>query len=58
MTKNFDDDLDPNAETIIYDVAGDAVEVDDSVEFPERWDDLTEIKLACHLKILLTSQVN
>lgn len=35
-------DLDPNAETIIYDVAGDAVELDDSVEIPERWEDLTE----------------
>ena len=38
----MDNDLDPNAETIIYDVAGDAVELDDSVEFPERWEDLTE----------------
>lgn len=36
------DDLNPNDETIIYDVAGDAVEVDDSIEFPERWEDLTE----------------
>lgn len=36
------DDMNPNDETIIYDVAGDAVEVDDSVEFPERWEDLTE----------------
>lgn len=38
----MDNDLDPNAETIIYDVAGDAVELDDSVEIPERWEDLTE----------------
>jgi len=37
-----DNDLDPNAETIIYDVAGDAIELDDSVEIPERWEDLTE----------------
>jgi GTP-binding protein len=37
-----DNELDPNAETIIYDVAGDALEVDDSVEIPERWEDLTE----------------
>ena len=36
------DDMNPNDETIIYDVAGDAVEVDDSIEFPERWEDLTE----------------
>ncbi|CAB4332178.1 unannotated protein [freshwater metagenome] len=35
-------DLDPDAETIIYDVAGDAVEIDDSIEIPERWEDLTE----------------
>ena len=38
----MDNDLDPNAETIIYDVAGDAVELDDTVEIPERWEDLTE----------------
>ena len=38
----MDNDLDPNAETIIYDVAGDAIEIDDSVEIPERWEDLTE----------------
>ena len=38
----MDNDLDPNAETIIYDVAGDAIELDDSVEIPERWEDLTE----------------
>lgn len=38
----MDNKLDPNAETIIYDVAGDALEVDDSVEIPERWEDLTE----------------
>ena len=38
----MDNDLDPNAETIIYDVAGDVVELDDSVEIPERWEDLTE----------------
>jgi GTPase len=37
-----DKDLDPSAETIIYDVAGDAIELDDSVEIPERWEDLTE----------------
>jgi GTP-binding protein len=37
-----DNELDPNAETIIYDVAGDAIELDDSVEIPERWEDLTE----------------
>jgi GTP-binding protein len=37
-----DNDLDPNAETIIYDVAGDAVELDDTIEIPERWEDLTE----------------
>jgi GTP-binding protein len=37
-----DKDLDPNAETVIYDVAGDAIELDDSVEIPERWEDLTE----------------
>ena len=35
-------DLDPDAETIIYDVAGDAIEIDDSIEIPERWEDLTE----------------
>ena len=35
-------DLDPDAETIIYDVAGDVVELDDSIEIPERWEDLTE----------------
>ena len=38
----MDNELDPNAETIIYDVAGDAIELDDSVEIPERWEDLTE----------------
>ena len=38
----MDNELDPNAETIIYDVAGDVVELDDSVEIPERWEDLTE----------------
>ncbi len=38
----MDNDLDPNAETIIYDVAGDAIELDDSIEIPERWEDLTE----------------
>ncbi len=38
----MDKDLDPSAETIIYDVAGDAIELDDSVEIPERWEDLTE----------------
>lgn len=38
----MDKDLDPNAETVIYDVAGDAIELDDSVEIPERWEDLTE----------------
>lgn len=38
----MDNDLDPNAETIIYDVAGDVVELDDSVEIPERWEDLSE----------------
>lgn len=38
----MDNELDPNAETIIYDVAGDALELDDSVEIPERWEDLTE----------------
>lgn len=38
----MDNDLDPNAETIIYDVAGDAVELDDTIEIPERWEDLTE----------------
>lgn len=38
----MDKDLDPNAETIIYDVAGDAIELDDSVDIPERWEDLTE----------------
>ena len=38
----MDNELDPNAETIIYDVAGDAVELDDTVEIPERWEDLTE----------------
>jgi GTP-binding protein len=37
-----DNELDPNAETIIYDVAGDAVELDDTIEIPERWEDLTE----------------
>jgi GTP-binding protein len=37
-----DSELDPNAETIIYDVAGDVIELDDSVEIPERWEDLTE----------------
>jgi GTP-binding protein len=37
-----DNDLDPNAETVIYDVAGDAVELDDTIEIPERWEDLTE----------------
>jgi GTP-binding protein len=37
-----DNELDPNAETIIYDVAGDAVELDDTIELPERWEDLTE----------------
>jgi GTP-binding protein len=37
-----DNELDPNAETIIYDIAGDAIELDDSVEIPERWEDLTE----------------
>jgi GTP-binding protein len=37
-----DNELDPDAETIIYDVAGDAIELDDSVEIPERWEDLTE----------------
>ena len=43
MARDFDPhDLDPDAETVIYDVAGDAVEVDDSIEFPERWEDLTE----------------
>lgn len=38
----MDNELDPNAETIIYDVAGDAIELNDSVEIPERWEDLTE----------------
>jgi GTP-binding protein len=38
----MDNELDPNAETIIYDIAGDAIELDDSVEIPERWEDLTE----------------
>ena len=38
----MDNELDPNAETIIYDVAGDAIELDDSVEIPERWEDLSE----------------
>jgi GTPase len=38
----MDNEFDPNAETIIYDVAGDAIELDDSVEIPERWEDLTE----------------
>ena len=38
----MDNDLDPTAETIIYDVAGDAVELDDTIEIPERWEDLTE----------------
>ena len=38
----MDNELDPNAETIIYDVAVDAIELDDSVEIPERWEDLTE----------------
>jgi GTP-binding protein len=38
----MDNELDPNAETIIYNVAGDAIELDDSVEIPERWEDLTE----------------
>jgi GTPase len=38
----MDNELDPNAETIIYDVAGDAIELDDSVEIPEHWEDLTE----------------
>jgi GTP-binding protein len=38
----MDNELDPNAETIIYDVAGDAIELDDAVEIPERWEDLTE----------------
>lgn len=38
----MDNELDPDAETIIYDVAGDAIELDDSVEIPERWEDLTE----------------
>ncbi len=38
----MDSELDPNAETIIYDVAGDVIELDDSVEIPERWEDLTE----------------
>jgi GTPase len=38
----MDKELDPNAETIIYDIAGDAIELDDSVEIPERWEDLTE----------------
>lgn len=38
----MDNELAPNAETIIYDVAGDAIELDDSVEIPERWEDLTE----------------
>ncbi len=38
----MDNELDPSAETIIYDVAGDAIELDDSVEIPERWEDLTE----------------
>ena len=38
----MDNELDPNAETIIYDVAGDAVELDDTIEIPERWEDLTE----------------
>lgn len=40
----MDNELDPNAETIIYDVAGDALELDDSVEIPERWEDLTEFE--------------
>jgi GTP-binding protein len=38
----MDNELDQNAETIIYDVVGDAIELDDSVEIPERWEDLTE----------------
>lgn len=38
----MDNELDPNAETVIYDIAGDAIELDDSVEIPERWEDLTE----------------
>lgn len=38
----MDNELDPDADTIIYDVAGDAIELDDSVEIPERWEDLTE----------------
>jgi len=43
------DSLDPNAETIIYDIAGDVVELDDTIEIPERWEDLSESEYAALL---------
>ncbi len=45
----MDDSLDPNAETIIYDIAGDVVELDDAIEIPERWEDLSESEYAALL---------
>ena len=45
----MDDSLDPNAETIIYDVAGDVAELDDTIEIPERWEDLSESEYAALL---------
>jgi GTP-binding protein len=45
----MDNSLDPNAETIIYDIAGDVVELDDNIEIPERWEDLSESEYAALL---------
>ena len=45
----MDNSLDPNAETIIYDIAGDVVELDDTIEIPERWEDLSESEYAALL---------